>query len=127
MITFVSIVDCGNEPKSAFATVLISLIDVNDNAPVFDSLSYTFDIEEATPAFTMVGAVSATDADSLDTNIYYSLTSQSTEFSIDPDTGVIVSLMRLDREDNSRYKGSMWESPKDTVFCADEMCSSSII
>ena len=45
--------------------VRVNIVDVNDNAPVFNSSNYTFKLSEntiATPAF-VIGRVLATDPD----------------------------------------------------------------
>lgn len=47
-------------------TLTIQLVDVNDNAPMFDKAAYTFDLSENTPVSPIeyIGNVSASDLDS---------------------------------------------------------------
>ena len=50
--------------KTSTASVSVSIIDVNDNHPVFSSNSYAFNVSENTTFPTVVDYVTATDADS---------------------------------------------------------------
>ena len=55
--------DGGSPRRSASATVQVKVTDVNDNTPMFTKQSYLFSVSEATLPNTVIGAVSATDAD----------------------------------------------------------------
>ena len=46
------------------ATVIINIVDVNDNSPVFEQISYSFSVPENVTAKYFVGSVAATDRDS---------------------------------------------------------------
>jgi len=69
--------DAGSPPLSGSALVVVSVVDVNDNSPVFDVADggeYSFRVEENQAAGTFVGQVSAFDADSNDNgNVSYIL------------------------------------------------------
>ena len=50
------------ETNSAYGTVLIEVLDENDNSPVFDEQGYSFALPENFVGY--LGKVSASDADS---------------------------------------------------------------
>ena len=56
--------DNGHPSLSSTLTVYCNVIDLNDNAPVFDPMSYSNEIYENVPVGTEVITVSATDIDS---------------------------------------------------------------
>ena len=82
--------DAGNE-RSSEAHVILQLVDVNDNAPVFDQSSYQVDLSEAALPLTDVITVSATDADTGDFGkVFYGIQGEgSNEFMIDEQSGTI--------------------------------------
>ncbi|RUS77965.1 hypothetical protein EGW08_014274 [Elysia chlorotica] len=99
--------DQGLPSLSATATVTISVLDVNDNAPQFLQDNYTFSIMEHSPSGVLIGNVSATDADigangALDFSIAPSGNVQA-PFQIQAD-GSVLSTGPLDREKVSRVR-----------------------
>lgn len=56
--------DNGQPSLSTTLTVYFNVLDLNDNAPVFDPMSYSTDIYENVTIGTAVLTVSATDSDS---------------------------------------------------------------
>lgn len=56
-------VDGGNPQKSGTVNIHVTVLDANDNAPVFDQPVYTASLAENSPLDTVVVTVSATDAD----------------------------------------------------------------
>ena len=94
-------VDSGTRPgpRRTEQNITITLIDINDNPPVFNPRSYTGSIAENTNETTPLFTVSATDAD-IGTNavIRYSL-SISSNFTIDPVSGTVSAVRPFDRED----------------------------
>ena len=58
--------DAGVPSLSGTATVVVSVVDVNDNSPEFDVDEYCFTVDENQPAGTFVGQLSAVDPDSGD-------------------------------------------------------------
>lgn len=56
--------DNGHPSLSGTVTVYINVIDLNDNAPVFDPMSFSNEILEDVPVGSSVVTVSATDIDS---------------------------------------------------------------
>jgi len=86
--------DGGQPPRTADLPVRISVIDMNDNKPQFNQSIYTVTIPENTAVGKSVFQVVATDQDSGENGrITYSLDphqgSQSLEFEVDSNTGVI--------------------------------------
>ncbi|CAL8270601.1 unnamed protein product [Boreogadus saida] len=57
------VVDGGEPQMSGTMQILISVLDVNDNAPVFTQSVYKASIKEGAPLGTIVTTVTATDAD----------------------------------------------------------------
>ena len=69
--------DSGEPPRSASATVLLMVTDVNDNDPYFDPKSYEVVVGEDSSPGTPVTTVTATDPDE-DARIHYEITSGNT-------------------------------------------------
>ncbi|GLV44458.1 starry night [Carabus blaptoides fortunei] len=93
------------------ATVYVNVSDANNFAPVFEDAPYSASVFEDAPVGTTVLVVSATDNDvGINAQITYSLgdelssaTDHSPEFSINSQTGAIVTTKSLDRENISGY------------------------
>ncbi|XP_035676136.1 protocadherin Fat 4-like [Branchiostoma floridae] len=87
-------------------TVLVTILDVNDNTPVLTQASYTASVSEGVTAGTSVVQVVASDDDA-DENaeITYSITSASQpgHFEIDGASGVVRTAQALDRENIDSY------------------------
>ncbi|XP_078597383.1 protocadherin Fat 4-like [Branchiostoma floridae x Branchiostoma japonicum] len=87
-------------------TVLVTVLDVNDNPPVLTQASYTASVSEGVTAGTSVVQVVASDDDA-DENaeITYSITSasQAGHFEIDGASGVVRTAQALDRENIDSY------------------------
>ena len=98
--------DMGNPPKSTTVGVVITVIDLNDNFPVFSpSQLYRFEIEEDADAGDFVGKVVATDNDSGQFGtVSYSIKggNPGNKFRINQDGEITVS-SSLDRETISSY------------------------
>ncbi|XP_041483662.1 protocadherin-23-like [Lytechinus variegatus] len=95
--------DGGNPPQNSSATVQVTVVDANDNAPHFTKSSYHFHINENQPAGTEVDQVEAVDPDQgANGQVYYSLT-PSGDFTID-DEGVIRTTRPLNREAAYSYR-----------------------
>lgn len=56
--------DSGKTPLSSTVSVYINVVDVNDNAPLFDPMSYSNELYENATVGTSVVTVTATDLDS---------------------------------------------------------------
>ncbi|XP_041976162.1 protocadherin-like wing polarity protein stan isoform X2 [Aricia agestis] len=99
--------DGGVPSLSDTTDVEISVVDVNDNEPVFKQHLYTATIMEDALVGTSVTQVSATDADvGLNGRVHYELESRDREegsFVIDSASGVIRTNKALDRESVATY------------------------
>ncbi|XP_065199574.1 protocadherin-like wing polarity protein stan [Planococcus citri] len=89
------------------ATVYVNISDANNFPPVFDNAPYTASIFEDVPVGTTVLVVAASDNDvGQNAQITYSLASgigEAPEFTINPQTGAIITTKPLDREVQSGY------------------------
>lgn len=80
------------ERLSSTSTVIVTVEDENDNAPFFESESYTLAVPENATENTEIGSVSARDRDS---GVYgsegfrYQFSAGSDLFTIHPKTGVL--------------------------------------
>jgi protocadherin-16/23 len=92
-------VDNGTPQLSAYTTVTIDLVDVNDNPPVFDNNRYDFRVNENGAPGSEVGTVIAKDADSgQNADIRYTFVASSPDFNINSKSGKITTKNILDRE-----------------------------
>ncbi|XP_030621283.1 protocadherin alpha-3-like [Chanos chanos] len=100
-------VDGGKPPRSGTLKIIVNVIDINDNIPVFDKPLYKSSIRENSPQGTTVIMVHAKDADDgLNGEIAYSFINHDNNkniaaFVIDPDTGVITVDSIVDYEVNT--------------------------
>lgn len=88
------------------AIVIINVVDVNDNSPVFQKLNYSFTVPENVTARYFVGSVKASDIDSYDNaHISYSIPSlrDHNKFWINTSTGDIYTNGALDYETAENY------------------------
>ncbi|KAI8521410.1 hypothetical protein Bbelb_011640 [Branchiostoma belcheri] len=93
--------DGGEEPKYAESTVTISVMDVNDNVPEFDSSHYNFQVSENMNASSLVGTVFAEDTEegmNGDVKYYLDPSGEEVPFNISEETGNITTTEVLDRE-----------------------------
>lgn len=90
------------QPRSATATIMLNVVDFNDEAPVFLQASYSFGTYENQLPGTEIGTVSATDRDTSPFDRFTFSIVQSKPaanvFQVDSNTGRIVSQRVLDRE-----------------------------
>ncbi|XP_030648412.1 protocadherin-16 [Chanos chanos] len=97
--------DHGTPPLSSSTTVEITVLDVNDNSPKFDSSTYSIEVSEDAAVGSLVLDVTATDADEgQNGKVLYFLSHEAHgAFTVDPDTGRIVTAAPLDREKRASY------------------------
>ncbi|XP_076174537.1 dachsous cadherin-related 1 [Ptiloglossa arizonensis] len=97
--------DNGSPAATASASVLVTVLDDNDNDPRFEKDFYGFELLENLPSGTLVGSVSASDPD-LGKNalLRYAVVQANSSFTVDPDTGEIVTKEPLDRETKSVHE-----------------------
>lgn len=99
------IVSSLNDVELSAARVNIKLLDVNDNAPVFERATYKFDTLENTTIGSKVGDVAATDKDfGIFGELEYTLTGfGSNLFSTDKQRGGLYVQQELDYEKQKSY------------------------
>ncbi|KAM3612061.1 uncharacterized protein V6R79_002025 [Siganus canaliculatus] len=102
-------VDGGTPQRSGSVNIEVTVLDANDNKPVFNQSVYKASVLENTPRGTAIITVNATDADSgLYGQISYSLSkmkgSAADIFSIDENTGTISVTGQLDYEKDRKYE-----------------------
>ncbi|XP_070693236.1 protocadherin alpha-4-like isoform X3 [Pempheris klunzingeri] len=106
----VTAVDGGNPPKSGTSRIVVNVLDINDNAPLFSSSLYKARIFENLPVGKTVIVLNATDADEgLNADIEFSLRRKGQDnvievFDIDSKTGAIVVKGKIDYEENSAFE-----------------------
>ena len=93
----------GTVQFSAYTTVSIQVLDVNDNAPIFAVNHQYKSIPENSPIGTSIAQYSATDIDQgTNAAILYSITT-SGYFNIDPSSGIVSVGSGLDRETEASH------------------------
>uniref|UniRef100_A0A3Q1G5N1 Cadherin domain-containing protein n=1 Tax=Acanthochromis polyacanthus TaxID=80966 RepID=A0A3Q1G5N1_9TELE len=84
--------------------VFVQVLDTNDLKPLFYPASYNVAIREDTPLKSSVARVSATDADiGSNAEFYYSFTSRAHPFVVDPFTGTVSLIKKLNHTRMQRY------------------------
>ncbi|KAM9376014.1 LOW QUALITY PROTEIN: uncharacterized protein KZ484_008532 [Pholidichthys leucotaenia] len=102
-------VDGGTPQRSGTSTIHVTVLDANDNAPVFDQAVYKANIPENSAVDTVVVTVTATDADEgVNGEVTYEFSRISEKakkvFSLDSKSGEIKVIGALDFESNSKYE-----------------------
>ncbi|XP_036431580.1 protocadherin gamma-A11-like isoform X5 [Colossoma macropomum] len=102
-------VDGGTPPKSGTVAIHVTVLDANDNAPVFSQSVYTASLPENSPLDTVVVTVSATDADegvNGEVTFGFSRVSDIAKeiFSLDQKLGQIRLKGHLDYEEEVKYE-----------------------
>lgn len=91
--------DHGERPRWSAVSLLVHVLDENDNAPVFDNATFIFTLAENEPPDTHVGKLTAEDGDrGRNAELTFSLASNENDFAVDPRTGFIRTLRYFDRE-----------------------------
>ena len=102
----VTAVDKGKPPRSTNTTVTVTLIDVNDNSPVFSQQQYNIEVPENESPGAVVAIINATDPDEgLFGDVTYSFASgiNGDAFNLDPQSGALILNGTLDRETTPTY------------------------
>ncbi|XP_053284245.1 protocadherin beta-15 isoform X4 [Pleuronectes platessa] len=102
-------VDGGVPQRSGTANIHVTVLDANDNAPVFERAVYKASLPENAAVDTIVVAVSASDADEgINGEVTYEFSRISARaknvFSLNSKTGDIKVIGPLDFESNSKYE-----------------------
>uniref|UniRef100_A0A8C8GE84 Cadherin domain-containing protein n=1 Tax=Oncorhynchus tshawytscha TaxID=74940 RepID=A0A8C8GE84_ONCTS len=101
-------VDGGNPQRSGTVNIEITVLDANDNAPVFNQSVYRATVMENAPKGTYITTVNASDADSGSNGIvmyYFSNLKENLAdiFDIDETTGKISVVGQIDFEKDKKY------------------------
>ncbi|XP_038157788.1 protocadherin gamma-A12-like [Cyprinodon tularosa] len=104
--------DGGSPQKSGSVVIHVTVLDANDNTPVFTQAVYKTSVPENSPPETLVITVSATDADEgVNGEVTYLFGHISGEdaslFSIDAKTGKITIAGEIDFEDTTSFEMSV--------------------
>uniref|UniRef100_A0A8C6SXA7 Cadherin domain-containing protein n=1 Tax=Neogobius melanostomus TaxID=47308 RepID=A0A8C6SXA7_9GOBI len=102
--------DGGKPPRTGTLSLLINIIDVNDNVPSFEKSLYKTSVQENSPAGTVVIKLNASDIDEgVNGKVIYSVIKQGTIdlsniFYLHPETGEITVKGDLDFEKTPAYE-----------------------
>uniref|UniRef100_A0A8B9UKK4 Cadherin domain-containing protein n=2 Tax=Anas zonorhyncha TaxID=75864 RepID=A0A8B9UKK4_9AVES len=102
-------IDGGEPARTGTARIRVSVLDANDNAPVFSQAVYAVRVPEDVPVGSTLLTITATDVDDgLNADVKYSFKEISTKASkvlyLDPKTGSIRLLRSLDFEEGDSYE-----------------------
>ncbi|XP_066507468.1 protocadherin beta-16-like [Hoplias malabaricus] len=102
-------VDGGSPPRSGSVAIHVTVLDANDNAPVFSQPVYKVSMPEDAPIGTVVVTVTATDDDEgANGEVTYEFGHLSNDllelFSLDPRTGNVLLSGALDFEKEASYE-----------------------
>ncbi|NWH73016.1 PCDG9 protein, partial [Piaya cayana] len=101
--------DGGEPSRTGTARLRVSVLDANDNAPVFSQAEYAVRVPEDVPVGSTLVTLTATDADEgTNGHVKYSMkkiTEKASQvFQLDGEMGVITLLRSLDFEDGDNYE-----------------------
>ncbi|XP_014067921.1 protocadherin alpha-8-like [Salmo salar] len=103
-------VDGGNPPRSATSEIVVNVLDINDNAPVFSISLYKTRLLENVAIGTAVITLNASDVDEgTNSEMVYSLRSKGQDhildrFQIDSKTGTITVKGHIDFEESTAFE-----------------------
>ncbi|XP_075066075.1 protocadherin gamma-C5-like isoform X24 [Mixophyes fleayi] len=106
----VTAIDGGEQPRTGSTEISVIVLDINDNAPVFDQSQYKIHVQENIPLNTVITRLNATDKDEgANAEILYSfhhhtLDSAEKVFKINSDTGEILVKGNVDFEESKLYE-----------------------
>uniref|UniRef100_A0A672FWZ6 Cadherin domain-containing protein n=1 Tax=Salarias fasciatus TaxID=181472 RepID=A0A672FWZ6_SALFA len=120
MMLLLSAFDGGSPQRSGSVVIHVTVLDANDNEPVFSQPVYKAQLAENSPLDTVVLTVSATDADEgMNSEVTYGfvhVSDESPSFSLNPKTGEVAVSGSIDYEKESSYE--MQISAKDGLGLA---------
>ncbi|XP_050569563.1 protocadherin gamma-A2-like [Cygnus atratus] len=101
--------DGGEPSRTGTARIRVSVLDANDNAPVFSQAVYAVRVPEDVPVGSTLLTLTATDADeALNGEVKYSVVkvtaAKTDKFYVDPETGSIRLVRSLDFEEGDLYE-----------------------
>ncbi|XP_047190594.1 protocadherin gamma-A11-like isoform X27 [Scophthalmus maximus] len=120
VMLLVTAFDGGSPQRSGTVVIHVTVLDANDNVPVFSQTLYKASLPENSPLDTLVITVSATDADEgVNSEVIYGFDHVSGEnqvFLLNPKTGDVTVAEAIDYERESSYE--MQISAKDGLGLA---------
>uniref|UniRef100_A0A8C3MAC7 Uncharacterized protein n=1 Tax=Geospiza parvula TaxID=87175 RepID=A0A8C3MAC7_GEOPR len=123
--------DGGDPARTGTARIRVTVLDANDNAPVFSQAEYTVRVPEDVPVGSVLVTVTATDGDEgLNGQVKYSFKKKKTSsqiFHLDSDTGAITLGGSLDFEEGDVYEldlqaydgGALYDTAKVMITVTD--------
>ncbi|NXY12285.1 PCDGA protein, partial [Pteruthius melanotis] len=124
--------DGGDPARTGTARIHVTVVDANDNAPVFSQAEYTVRVPEDVPVGSVLVTVTATDSDEgLNGKVKYSFKKKkkpsSQIFSLNSETGAITLVRSLDFEDSVAYLldleaydgGGLYDTAKAVITVTD--------
>ncbi|KAH3819069.1 cadherin EGF LAG seven-pass G-type receptor 1-like isoform X2 [Dreissena polymorpha] len=120
----VEVKDNGKPPRSARASVEITINDINDNNPIFSPKTYSIVLPEDTPQYKQIIQVTATDADAQQfPTLTYQIQSGNNDqtFMISRENGWITLQKLLDYKTQTRYILTIRASDVDNKFDTAEV------
>ncbi|NWU26675.1 PCDGA protein, partial [Dyaphorophyia castanea] len=124
--------DGGDPARTGTARIRVTVVDANDNAPVFSQAEYTVRVPEDAPVGSVLITVTATDGDEgLNGLVKYSMKKArdmaSDIFHLDTETGAIKLLRILDFEEGDSYElevqahdsGALFDTTKVVITVTD--------
>ncbi|NWU25501.1 PCDGA protein, partial [Dyaphorophyia castanea] len=132
VLTALDAIDGGDPARTGTARIRVTVLDANDNSPVFSQAEYTVRVAEDVPVGSVLVVVVATDADEGQNGLMeYSIKKisekASKSFHLDSETGAITLLRNLDFEDSDHYElevqahdaGALFDTAKVVVTVTD--------
>uniref|UniRef100_A0A8C3M981 Uncharacterized protein n=1 Tax=Geospiza parvula TaxID=87175 RepID=A0A8C3M981_GEOPR len=132
--------DGGDPARTGTARIRVTVLDANDNAPVFSQAEYTVRVPEDVPVGSVLVTVTATDADEgPNGHVKYSLKKvsdmASNIFHLDSGSGAITLLQSLDFEEGDSYElevqardgGGLFDTAKVTISVTDKNDNAPVI
>ena len=97
--------DSGRETRlSSLTCLLVTVLDTNDETPIFPEEGYTAAISESTGEAVVIARVEAEDGDEgANAEVVYEVVSDTSQFAVHPLTGEVVTLGGYDRESRDGY------------------------
>ncbi|XP_050168443.1 protocadherin gamma-A10-like [Myiozetetes cayanensis] len=124
--------DGGDPARTGTARIRVTVLDANDNAPVFSQAEYTVRVPEDVPVGSVLVTVTATDADEgLNGDVKYSMkkaTNMASDiFHLESETGAITLVQILDFEEGDYYElkvqardgGGLFDTTKVAITVTD--------
>ncbi|KAM4586364.1 protocadherin-20 [Fundulus diaphanus] len=123
--------DGGSPPLESQASVIIRVLDQNDNAPVFNTPHFIFFIPENAPPFAQVGSIEVEDPDEGENgNIKLQFENSDAPFAVDSVQRTLQTTSKLDREmtdvhelylvaSDNGYPVALTSTARVTVFIED--------